>query len=79
MIAEPFLQVTESAVHVGDQEVHRPQSEDRERVRREHDELLVADRQHGRHAVDGEHDVGRLDQQQHGEQRRRQPAAVLHS
>ena len=73
---EAGLQVAEPGVQVGEQEVQRAQAEDREGVRREHDELLVADRQHGRHAVDGEDDVGRLDEQEHGEQRRRQPLAV---
>ena len=29
------------------------------------------------HGVDGEHDVGRLDEDEHGEQRRRQPLGVL--
>ena len=36
----------------------------------EHDERLPADRQDGRDGVDGEHDVGGLDEHEHGEQRR---------
>ncbi len=74
---QTLLQEREPVVHVGEQEVQRPQPEDRERVRGEHDELLAADGEHRRHRVDGEHHIGRLDQQQHREQRRRQPLAVL--
>jgi hypothetical protein len=73
---ETLLQVAEPSVHVGEQEVQGPQAEDRERIGREHDELLVAHRQHGRHRVDGEQHVSDLDEQQHGEERRRQPPAV---
>ena len=73
---QALLQVAEAAVEVGEQEVQRPQAEDGEGVRREHDELLVADGQHRRHAVDGEDHVGELDEHEHGEQRRGQPPAV---
>ena len=73
---QALLQVLEAVVHVGEQEVQRPQAEDGEGVRREHDELLVADGQHGRHRVDGEHHVGGLDEHEHGEQRRGQALAV---
>ena len=73
---EALLQVAEAGVQVGEQEVQRAQAEDGERVRREHDELLVADGEHGRHGVDGEDHVGRLDEHEHREQRRRQPPAV---
>ena len=73
---EAGLQVAESAVQVGEQEVQGTQTEDGEGVRREDDERLVADGEHGRHAVDGEDHVGELDEHEHGEQRRRQPLAV---
>ena len=39
----------------GEQEVQRPQPEDRERVRREHDERVVGDREDRRDRVDREH------------------------
>ncbi len=52
------------------------EAQDRERVRGEHDELLVAHRQHRRHRVDREQHVGDLDQQQDREQRSGQPLAV---
>ena len=48
MIAEPFLQEREPAVHVGEQEVQGAQAEDGEGVRAEHDELLAAHREDGR-------------------------------
>ena len=73
---EAGLQVAEAAVQVGEQEVQGAQAEDGEGVRREHDERLVADGEHRRHAVDGEDHVGELDEHEHGEQRRRQPLAV---
>ena len=59
---EAELQVAEPVVQAGEQEVQRPQAEDGEGVRGEHDELLAADGQDGGHRVDGEHDVGGLDQ-----------------
>ena len=74
--AERVRQVVEALLGVGEQEVHRPQAEDRERVRREDEVRLVGDRQDRRHRVDGEDDVGDLDDEQRSEQRRRGTAAV---
>ena len=68
--AERVREVVEAFLGVGQQEVHRPQSEDRERVRGEHEVRLVRDRQDRRHRVDGEDDVGDLDHEQRSEQRR---------
>ena len=42
----------------------------------EHDERLAADGEHGRHGVDGEDHVGRLDEHEHGEQRGGDPLGV---
>ena len=39
--------------------------------------VLAAHGEDRRHRVDGEHDVGRLDQHEHGEQRRGHPLGVL--
>ena len=72
----------EEVHHAGQQEVERPQAEDREDVGREGDESHVvgARRDHAenrRHAVDREQDVGALDDEQHEKQRRGQELAVL--
>ena len=71
------LQVVELVAQVGEQEVERSQAEDGEGVRAEDDELLAAHGEDGRDRVDREDDVGRLDQDEHGEERRRQALAVL--
>ena len=59
---QAVVEVAEAVLHAGQQEVQRAQTEDGEGVRGEHDELLAADGQDGRHRVDGEHHVGGLDQ-----------------
>jgi hypothetical protein len=60
----------ESLVHAGQQEVHRPQAEDGEHVRGEHDERVGGDGEDGRDRVDGEDDVDDADQHDHHEQGR---------
>jgi len=53
---------------VGEQEVQRPQPQDRERVGGEHQERLAGHREDRRDRVDREHDVARLDEHQHRQQ-----------
>ena len=74
--AERVREVVETFLGVGEQEVHRPQTEDREGVRGEDEIRLVRDRQDRRHRVDGEDDVGDLDHEQGGQQRCRGTLAV---
>ena len=73
---EPVAEVVQAVLPAREQEVRGPQPEDRERVRREHEERLLADREHGGHRVDGEDHVGELDDDERGEQRRRRPLHV---
>ena len=68
---EAQLQVAEPVGRVGQQEVERPQAQDRERVAGEHDERVGRDREDGRDGVDREDEVGRLDRDERQQQRRR--------
>jgi hypothetical protein len=63
--------------HRGKREIERPQSEDREDVRREDDERVRRDGKDGWNGVDGEDDVGSLDGRQHQEKRGRVSLAGL--
>jgi len=74
---EALAQVVEPVEQAGQQEVQGAQAEDREGVGRVDDEQLVADREDGRDAVDGEHEVGHLDRDDHREQRGRHATTVL--
>ena len=79
---EAVVEEPEQVHHAGQQEVERPQAEDREHVGREGDEphVVRAGRDHAedrRHAVDRKQHVGALDDEQHEEQRRGQEFAVL--
>ena len=69
------FEVDEAVHEVGEQEVHGAQAEDREGVRREHDERLLRDREDRGDRVDREHDVGDLDDHEHEQQRRREQLA----
>ena len=69
-------EVVEPLLGVGQQEVHRPQAEDGERVGGEHEERLARHGEDRRHAVDGEDHVGHLDHHERGEQRGRHPLGV---
>ena len=67
---EPVLEVLESLLRLGEEEVERAQPEDRERVAREDDERV---RRHGEDRRDGVHredEVTELDGEQDEEERR---------
>src|SRR5436309_1860511 len=62
----------------GQQEVERPESEHGEDVRREHDERIGCHAEDRWNRIDGEHEVGQLDEDQNEEQWCGQLAALLH-
>ena len=70
-----MTEVVQAVPPARQQEVHGSQAEDRERVRREDEEGLLADGEDRGHRVDGEDHVGELDDDERGEQRRRRPLA----
>ena len=74
---KPVAEVVQAVPPAREQEVRGPQPEDRERVRREHEEGFLADREDRGHRVDGEDHVGELDDDERGEQRRGRPLGVL--
>ena len=61
---QPVLQQVELIHASGEQEVEGTQPEDREHVRGQDDERVVRDGEDGRDRIEGEHDVGDLDEQQ---------------
>ena len=67
---EAVLEHVELVDRAGQQEVHRAQAEDREHVRREHDQRLAREREDRGHGVDGEDDVAHLEKQERDEERR---------
>ena len=73
---EAQLQVAEPVLQVGEQEVERPQAQDRERVRGVDDERVGGDREDRRDGVDREDQVGDLDRDQDEQQRRRHALRV---
>ena len=73
----PDVEVAELALHAPEQEVQGAQAEDGEGVGGEDDERFAADGQDRRDGVDGEDDVGRLDEHEHGEQRGGEPLRVV--
>ena len=74
---QAVLQVAEHRHQAGDSEVQGAQPQDRERVRREHQEGIAGHGQDRRNRIDREHDVGDVDDDQRDEQRRGVQAAVL--
>ena len=74
---QPLGEVDEAVHHPDEHEVQRAQAEHRERVRGEDDERLLRDGEDRRDGVDREDQVGRRDDDEHGEQRRGDPAPVL--
>jgi hypothetical protein len=60
----------------GQQEIHRPQAEDREHIGGEHNQRLAGEREDGRHRVHREDDVAQLQEHQRHQQRRGVPASV---
>src|SRR5688572_19043092 len=66
---EAGLEVDEAVDQVGQQEVHRPQAQDRERVAGENQERILGHGEDRGDGVDGEDDVGGLDHDQNEEQR----------
>src|SRR5262245_50530798 len=75
--AQAVTQVAKQIHHAGQQEIERPQTHDREYVRREHNERYLGDPEDRRHAVDREDHIGALDHQQYEEQRRNEEFAAL--
>lgn len=72
-------EVAEDGHQPRDGEVQRPQAEDRERVRREHQERVLGNRQDCRDRIHREHDVRELDHHEGEQQRCRvQPAGAPH-
>ena len=71
------IEESQVAHHAGQQEVERPQAENGEDVRGVDDEHVLRDGQHRRNRVDGEHQVGRLDDEQHEEELRHHALAVF--
>jgi hypothetical protein len=70
------LEQMEAFNRAGEQEVHRPQAQDREDVRREHNQRLARDGIDRRDRIDGKDDVAHLEEQERDKQRCRMPAAV---
>ena len=62
--AEPDLEVPEESHDPGQQEEQGAEAEDGEDVGRVHDEWVLGDGEDGGHRVHGEHDVGRLNNDQ---------------
>ena len=75
---EPVVQEVEFFHHAREQEIQGPKPEDREHVRREHEEWIPRDREDGGDRIQGEQDVGRLDHDEDDKERRRDfPNAAL--
>ena len=74
---EADLEKPEERHDAAEREVERTQAENREDVRGERHEAVLRDREHGRQGVEGEDDVGRLDDDQDDEHRRGHALAVV--
>src|SRR5512140_888979 len=73
---EADIEVLEHPHHARQEEVERAQSQNREDVRAVHDERVLRHAEDRRDRVEGEHDVGRFEEQQNHEERGRHDPVI---